>query len=138
MRLIVDTNIVVGALIRREGDTRKLLFSPQLELFSPEISKLEMVRNKADFMSKAKLDESGFSRALDIVFENVSIVPFKQYKLAHREALSLCPPWHEDDWPFFALALAKKCALWSNDKKLKSQPKIRVLATHELLKALGK
>ncbi|MBS3175821.1 hypothetical protein J4457_01145 [Candidatus Woesearchaeota archaeon] len=39
-----------------------------------------------------------------------------------------------DDMAYFAIALRLNCAIWSNDKKLKEQNKIKVYHTHELTK----
>jgi len=39
-----------------------------------------------------------------------------------------------DDMAYFALALKLNCAIWSNDKKLKEQDKVKVYNTHELSK----
>ena len=39
-----------------------------------------------------------------------------------------------DDMVYFALALKLNCPIWSNDKKLKQQNKIKIYHTHELNK----
>lgn len=41
-----------------------------------------------------------------------------------------------DDSDFFALALKLDCPIWSEDKKLKEQSRIRVLNTRELSEEL--
>ena len=35
---------------------------------------------------------------------------------------------------YFALALKLNCGIWSNDKKLKNQDKVKVYSTEDLLK----
>ncbi|MFH1094689.1 MAG: PIN domain-containing protein [Candidatus Micrarchaeota archaeon] len=47
-----------------------------------------------------------------------------------RPARRLSPD--PDDWPFFALALSRDCGIWSNDKRLKKQAKVKVWSTEEL------
>ncbi|MFA5049671.1 MAG: PIN domain-containing protein [Candidatus Micrarchaeia archaeon] len=47
------------------------------------------------------------------------------------ESLEVSPD--PSDWIFFAVAFYKKCALWSNDKKLKNQSKIKVFDTSDLI-----
>ena len=42
----------------------------------------------------------------------------------------------EKDTAYFALALKLKCAIWSNDKKLKEQDKVTVYNTGELMKLI--
>ena len=52
-----------------------------------------------------------------------------------EEAEKLTPD--PDDMAYFALALKLNCAIWSNDKKLKDQNKIKIYNTHELSKIGG-
>lgn len=40
------------------------------------------------------------------------------------------------DSEYFALALKLNCAIWSNDKRLKQQDKIKVYSTEDLVKVL--
>ena len=37
-----------------------------------------------------------------------------------------------DDMAYFAIALRLNCAIWSNDKKLKEQSKVKIFNTYEL------
>jgi predicted nucleic acid-binding protein len=48
-----------------------------------------------------------------------------------QEAENITPD--PDDMVYFALALRMKCPIWSNDKKLKEQEKVKVYNTHELV-----
>ena len=43
---------------------------------------------------------------------------------------------NKKDVLYFALALKLKCGIWSNDKKLKEQNKVKVYCTGELLKEI--
>ena len=52
-----------------------------------------------------------------------------------EEAEKLTPD--PDDMAYFALALKLNCAIWSDDKKLKEQDKIKVYHTYELSKISG-
>jgi predicted nucleic acid-binding protein len=62
---------------------------------------------------------------------NVSQVSAFQYRDLEADARSITPD--VDDWPFFALSLKRDCALWSDDKKLKNQDRIKVLNTKDIL-----
>ena len=41
-----------------------------------------------------------------------------------------------DDTAYIALALHLNCPIWSNDKKLKKQDKVKVITTKELLEGI--
>lgn len=133
MQVVSDTNIIVAAFLKK-GDTRRLLFSKQFEIFSPDRIVFEILANKEEFKQKGNMNEDEFQQALELELENIVIIPIEEYSLFKKKALSICPSGHEDDWPFFALALKLNCALWSNDLALKKQSDISVYSTTELLK----
>ncbi|MBI2664164.1 hypothetical protein HYX10_02375 [Candidatus Woesearchaeota archaeon] len=65
----------------------------------------------------------------------IVIVPLEELVPYVKEAEKLTPD--PDDMAYFALALKLNYAIWSNDKKLKEQNKIKVYSTHELSKISG-
>ncbi|MDD5148112.1 MAG: PIN domain-containing protein [Candidatus ainarchaeum sp.] len=133
MQLVADTNAIVAALLRK-GETRNLLFSKQFEIFAPDRAKLEVLNHKQEFMEKLGLAENQFQNAVELVFENIAIIPIEEYFALKQDALFICPEGHKADWPFLALALKFKCALWSQDSGLKKQAKVKVFSTSELIK----
>ncbi|MFH1256182.1 MAG: PIN domain-containing protein [Candidatus Diapherotrites archaeon] len=132
MQLVVDTNIIVSALLRK-GDTRRLVFSKRFELFSPDRVKFEIAKNKHEFMQKGSMNEEEFLTAVELLLGNVSIVPAEEYAPLKNKADSLCPKGHEDDWPFIALSLKLNCGLWSQDSALKKQSIVNVYSTAGLI-----
>jgi len=136
MQLVADTNIAVAALLRK-GDTRSLLFSKKVEVFSPDRIGIEILNHKEEFMQKASMGEEQFQQALELLLEEISIIPIEEYSSLKQKALLLCPKGHEDDWPFLALSLKLSCPLWSNDSALKKQSEVKVYSTAELLKQIG-
>ena len=44
---------------------------------------------------------------------------------------------HSKDIPYFALALALDCAIWSGEKRHKEQSQVKVFNTKDLVKKLG-
>ena len=137
MQLVADTNIVVAFLLRK-GKTRELLFSKRFDVFSPDRLESEILHNKGEFKKKASMSEEEFQLALGLGLDNLTIVPLEEYGPFKKKALSICPPKHEGDWPFFALALSLGCSLWSNDKPLKEQSVVRVFSTADLVDELKK
>ncbi|MEE9116726.1 MAG: PIN domain-containing protein [Thermoplasmata archaeon] len=52
MRLVVDTNIIISALIR-DSLTRKALLYPYFQFFSPEDIRMEIERNMDEIVRKS-------------------------------------------------------------------------------------
>ncbi|OIO21677.1 hypothetical protein COV61_03890 [Candidatus Micrarchaeota archaeon CG11_big_fil_rev_8_21_14_0_20_47_5] len=123
MEIVADTNIVVAAILR-SGLTRKLLFRNEIRVFSPENLRLELEEHAAEFIKKSGFDEDTYQKVVNIVLSKVSEVPFEEYGRFEEEARKVSPD--AEDWPFFAVALQKQCALWSNEKRLKKQERVAV------------
>lgn len=135
MQVVADTNIIVASLLRK-GDTRKILFSKKFEIFSPDRLKFEIFAHKEEFKQKTSMAEQEFIEAVELEFENLTIIPMEEYGSIKQKALKVCPEGHENDWPFIALSLKLNCPLWSNDKALKKQSIVEVFSTTELLQKI--
>ncbi len=133
MELVADTNIVAAAILR-PGLTRNLMFNPELALYSPERLVAELDKHEKEFLEKSGLSTDQYRQAVALVLAQVSILPAEMYSHHALEAKEIAPD--KSDWPFFAVALHKKCGIWSNEKRLKLQDKARVISTEELLNAL--
>lgn len=120
MRLVVDTSVLVGELLRRSG--RERLGEEHIELFLPEQmwseAQVELPRRTAAFVRRRGLaPEVGEELArlcIDAVEANVVILDEAIYSALEDEARarSLRDP---ADWPVVATALALSAAIWTND-----------------------
>ena len=109
-----------------------------LEYFAPEYALEEINRHIVDILKKTHISEKEFKvlRADLAIF--VEFAPLDEYKEFLPEALSLIPMYSNDiDFLALALALKLKLPLWSNDPHLKTQSKVKVYNTSELLEELG-
>lgn len=129
MDLVIDANILFSALIK-DSFAYNLLFSGSIHLFTPEYIFTELEKHKEEILKKTKRTEEEFFRLLEILKRRIDIVPLEELVPYVKDAEKLTPD--PDDMAYFALALKLNCAIWSNDKKLKEQNKIRVYNTHEL------
>lgn len=134
MDLIVDANILFAALISK-STTAELLFKPKLKLHSPEFILEELSKYKGLILEKAKVEEKEFDEILKTFYKIINIVPEEEYLHYIKKAKILSPD--ENDVMYFALALRLRCAIWSNDKKLKEQDKIIVYNTKEILELIN-
>lgn len=120
MRLVVDTSVLVGELLRRSG--RERLGDDRLELFLPEQmwdeARVTLPRRIAAFIRRRQLapavGEELSHLCLDAVEANVVILDEAIYSALEGEsrARSLRDP---ADWPVVATALALSADIWTND-----------------------
>jgi predicted nucleic acid-binding protein len=120
MRLVVDTSVLVGELLRAVGRTR--LGDERLELFLPEQmwgeTQVELPRRISAFVRRRglepKLGDELTAACLTAVETNVVILDEGIYAALEEEAgeRSLRDP---RDWPVVASALALNAGIWTND-----------------------
>jgi len=120
MRLVVDTSVLVGELLRASGRDR--LGDERLELFLPEEMwnevRIELPRRIAAFTRRRGLDRSIgddlSSVCLDAVEANVVILDESIYSALEDEARARSLR-DATDWPVVAGALALSADVWTND-----------------------
>jgi len=123
MRLVVDTNVLVGDLLRAAG--RERVSDQRLDLFLPEQmwaeAQVELPRRVAAFARRHKLSTDTTSELLDSLLEaietNVAVVDEAVYAAYEDEARARAVR-DADDWPLVACALALDAAVWTHDGDL--------------------
>ena len=120
MRLVVDTSVLVGELLRARGRDR--LGDDRLDLFLPEQmwseTQVELPRRIDRFVGRRKLDpEVGrelTALCLGAIDANLVVLDEAVYAALEDEARarSLRDP---NDWPVVATALALAAGVWTND-----------------------
>jgi predicted nucleic acid-binding protein len=120
MRLVVDTSVLVGELLRTHG--RHRLGDDRLELFLPEQmwaeTQVELPRRINAFVRRRKLVPDVATEltalCLEAIDANLVVLDDAIYAALEDEARarSLRDP---NDWPVVASALALAAGVWTND-----------------------
>lgn len=132
MELVLDSNVVFSALIA-DGRTRELVLSDATDLHAPEFFYAELDAHRDEVAAKTGLGERDLSVLLNLLFEEVHVVPREEFGHelpAAREAIAGVDP---DDVPFLALALHLDAGVWTDDEHFQEQDAVEVWRTHELL-----
>ena len=129
MELIVDANIIFAALIR-DSITVKLLFVDDLHLYTPEFL-LDEVRKYQKYLSnKTHRTKEEFESIYNVIKKRIVFIPMNYITPFIKKADKISPD--PDDLVYFAAALKMNISIWSNDKRLTKQNKVKIYATHEL------
>lgn len=120
MRLVVDTSVLVGELLRASGRGR--LGDERLELYLPEQmwgeTRIELPRRITAFVRRRGLDHSLgddlVTATLAAVEANVAILDEAIYAALEDEARARSLR-DQRDWPVVATALAVSAGIWTND-----------------------
>ena len=134
MDLVIEANVLFSALIR-DSFSYSILFSGKFHLFTPEYIFTELEKHKEELINKTERTFEEFFRLVETLKRRIVIVPLEELAPYVEEAEKFTPD--PDDMAYFALALKLNCAIWSNDKKLKDQNKIKVFNSLELSKIRG-
>ena len=138
MELVVDANVLLASLLK-DAVTRELLLDSRLKLFAPEhfISEsLHLLRSNSSLKKRIGLSGKDLEELFYLLTQEIETVPKKSYTPKMMEAIELAP--HREDAPYLALALSMNIPVWSNDKGMKIQKKIKIISTSELIALLEK
>ena len=130
MKLVIDTNSIISALIKN-GISRRIILSPFIHFITPEYALQEIEKYSQLICKKAKISLGEFTIVLQLLFEQIEIIPHEEYSNSINEAKSLIDD--VDDVPFIALCLASQAdGIWSDDAHFKTQRKVSIYRTREL------
>ena len=134
MDLVIDANVIFAILIK-DSINLDLLFKNEIYLYAPEFLFTEFGEYEKIIGEKTERSEDEFNKLLGILQNKIVIFAREEIEPFLEEAKRICPD--KDDAPYFALALKFNIPIWSNDKKLKEQNKIKVYSTQDILNLLS-
>jgi len=118
-RIVVDTNILFSALIKRKNKFRDVIFSGEYELYSCSYSVEELFNHKDKMLRASKLTEAELHIEIQTIFKYIHFVEdeiISDSKL--KEAYQLCKDIDEKDTVILGLAMELDALLWTGDKEL--------------------
>lgn len=134
MKIVIDSNILFSALIK-DSLTRKIILEYDDLFLFPEFIFEEINNHIEELLIKSKMNKEDFNLLLKILLTKVIIVSNKYLLNYKKEAIKIVKNIDIDDAVFFACALNyKNSIIWSDDKQLKLQNKIKILNTSEIKK----
>lgn len=133
MRIIVDSNIIMSAMIK-QGTTRTILTNPKIEFYTVKFAIQEIRKYKKLITKKSGLTEEEFEIMLSLTMDNIKIIEKQQAKTKLKEAKKLIEKIDSKDVPILSGALSiPNEGLWTMDKHLKKQKKAKVYNTKEII-----
>jgi predicted nucleic acid-binding protein len=135
MEIVIDTNIIIAALLK-EGLTRKIIFLSPLDMCTVPHAKSEIEEQREELLNKSKLDIESFKSLTDVIFMKINVVPLDVFEPCKEKAIEIMRDIDIDDSPFLALAMALNCSIWSNDGHFKKQDVVNVYTTNKILNFL--
>lgn len=135
MEIVLDTNILISSLLKN-GLTRDLILLSPFEMYTIELSKIEIEKHKEELILKSKLDETSFDYLRDFIFRKVDFITIEDIIPFKDKAIEIMREIDIDDSLFLALAMSLNCPIWSNDAHFKRQSSVKAFTTQELISSL--
>ncbi len=132
MRLVLDTNVILKALIKNSR-VRAVLLNPRHQFLIPEHALEEIERHLQLIQRKTSLSENEIRLVLRTLLTNIETVPAQMVLKRWREAQKEMERIDRNDIPFVAALSVHSEGIWSDDKDLKRQDKVKVWNTREVL-----
>ncbi|MBI4173912.1 MAG: putative toxin-antitoxin system toxin component, PIN family [Candidatus Aenigmarchaeota archaeon] len=132
MKVVVDTNILISALIK-DSITRKILVQSGWTFYYPEESLHEIRKYQNLVLEKSGLNNDDFENLLQLLLKYIVIIPQERIALKVAEAREIMEKQDPKDTIFIAAALSiSEAVIWSEDKDFDRQDRIRALKTKDL------
>jgi predicted nucleic acid-binding protein len=132
MKLVLDTNILLSALIK-DSTTRKIIVLSGWCFYYPAATFQEIQKYKWLVLQKSNINNSDYRRLIKEILKKVKIVPEKDLEPYLKEARKVIGQVDLRDVPFVATALSiNNSMIWSNDNHFDKQNKVKVLKTKEI------
>lgn len=141
MFLIIDASILFSFFNPNSARRHIIESSSALgfRIISPDFAFDELTEDKHKIQKYAEIRELEFIILFSLLEKKVESFPEDTYRAFLPEANKISPHGEDTkDDPYFALALALNCIIWSDEAAFKQQSRIKVLNTKELLELLKK
>ena len=131
MLLVVDANVLVAAMLK-DGQTRHLLIFRTHRFVIPEFIFEETKEHLDELSERTGVSSEKLWQTLQelVTQAKITAIKIEEFEDKLQEANVITPDIK--DIQYLALALKKDCAIWSNDKELNEQKKVRIITTEEL------
>ena len=118
--IVVDTNIIVSALISDSRKIRQPLARKDLQFIAPKLIVVELFKHAAKIQKANKLSKDDVLELLSSIINHINFYDEDLISVGSWiEAFRLCRNKDEKDTPYIALSLELNAKVWTNDNKLK-------------------
>ncbi len=138
MHVVIDANILFS-FFRKDSLVREIIIDSDLkynlEIIAPKYALEELDKHKKEICEKAQITEEDYEFPRGVLEFFIEFISEEMWVDKIEEASKLLAE-HKKDVPYLALALKYNCSVWSYDKNIKKQNKVKVCNTKEILELI--
>ncbi|PHQ47067.1 DNA-binding protein [Halorubrum sp. C3] len=132
MKLVVDANVVISALIA-DSKTRELIVTLEPDLLTPEFVYEEIENYTELIVEKSGMNPERVAKFVDLLFQYIEVAPASKFYPYIEEADAAIGETDPDDVLYAACALAGDAAIWSDDNDFDEQDVVEVYSTTDVI-----
>ena len=144
MKIVIDTNILISALIKPDGKIFDLLENLSLnhELYLSDFSLIELSNHRNRIIKSSKLTAQEFEYSREILLKTFVTLPAEYIPIPVLvQAFNLVKEIDQNDTVFIATAIFLDASLWTGDKVLyrglKTKNFQQILNSSEIKELIG-
>jgi len=132
MKLVVDANVVISALIA-DSKTRELIVTLEPDLLTPEFVYDEIENYTELIVEKSGMTPDRVAQFIHLLFQYIEVVPAQEFYPHIEEAEAAIGETDPDDVLYVACALAEDAAVWSDDTDFDEQTHVETYSTSDVI-----
>ena len=134
MKLVVDANVVISALIAA-SKIRELIVTLEPDLLTPEVIHDEIGNYEALIVGKSGMSSDRVQQFIDLLFQYIETIPASEFYPYIEEAEEAIGDADPDDVLYVACALAHDVGVWSDDSDFDEQDLVPAFTTSEVIES---
>ncbi|MDY6776452.1 MAG: PIN domain-containing protein [Halobacteria archaeon] len=132
MKLVIDANVVISALIA-DSKTRELIVTLEPDLLTPEFVHDE-VENYEDMIAvKSGMEPDRVEQFMDLLFRYIETTPADEFYQSIETAKEAIGDTDPDDVLYLACAIERNAAIWSDDSDFDRQDLVDTYSTSDVI-----
>ncbi len=132
MKLVIDANVVISALIA-DSKTRELIVTLEPDLLTPAFVHDEVENDEDLIVEKSGLEPDRVAQFIDLLFQYIAVVPASDFYPAIETAEAAIGDTDPDDVLYLACAIATDGAIWSDDSDFTKQDQVDTYSTSDVI-----
>ena len=132
MKLVIDANVVISALIA-DSKTRELIVTLEPDLLTPAFVHDEIGNYEDLIVEKSGMEPQRVQQFIDLLFQYIKVVPADEFYPYIEQADAAIGETDPDDTLYVACALASDADIWSDDSDFGEQDIVEAHSTSDVI-----
>lgn len=132
MKLVIDANVVISALIA-DSKTRELIVTIEPDLLTPAFVHDEVENYEDLIVEKSGVEPNRVAQFIELLFQYIEVVPADDFYPAIERADEAIGDTDPDDVLYLACAIASDAAIWSDDSDFDEQNLVETYSTSDVI-----